>query len=89
MEAMRHRIQLVPQKLRAAREKAGQRNKTAVAAAAGLSWPGYNKLETGGPKTRFDYNAFVRICDYLGVKPEDISEPIPEPAPQPQDEENA
>ncbi|WP_278912973.1 hypothetical protein [Deinococcus wulumuqiensis] len=53
---------------------------TAAAKAAGLSWMGYRKWERDGPRRKFDYNAFLALCDYLGVQPEDITEPFEVPA---------
>lgn len=77
---MAPRIQIIPEKLRAARKKAGNGSKSAAAAAAGLSWPGYSNWESGEPRRDFDYNAFVALCDYLGVDPSEITEEIPEGA---------
>ena len=65
-----------PEALIQAREKAGDGSKNAAAAAAGLTWLGYDNWEKGITTDRFDWNSFTALCDYLGVEPEDITVPI-------------
>ncbi|MCD0166449.1 helix-turn-helix transcriptional regulator [Deinococcus sp. 12RED42] len=72
------RRQINPQLLLAARKKAGDGTKSAAAAAAGMTWQGYNQWEKGPGRTSFDWNSFQALCDYLGVKPEDITSEVPE-----------
>lgn len=72
------RRQINPQLLRAAREKAGDGTKSAAAAAAKMTWQGYSQWEKQPGRTYFDWNSFRSLCDYLGVKPEDITDEVPE-----------
>lgn len=62
-----------------AREKAGDGSKNAAAAAAGLTFQGYNNWEKGVVTTRFDWNSFTALCDYLQVNPDDITDLVEEP----------
>lgn len=77
MRDMPSRQQINPEALIRAREKAGDGSKSAAAAAAGLTWQGYEKWEKGLTTDRFDWNAFMSLCDYLGVSPADITVPVP------------
>ncbi|MBZ9752965.1 helix-turn-helix domain-containing protein [Deinococcus sp. HMF7604] len=62
-----------PVALKAAREKAGNVSKAAAATAAGLTWLGYHKWEQLPGRINFDWNKFTALCDYLGVKPEEVT----------------
>jgi len=77
MIGMTERRQIDPNALMAARKKAGNGSKTAAAAAAGLTWHGYRLWEKKRGLTNFNWNAFQNLCDYLGVKPEEITIPAP------------
>ena len=62
-----------------AREKAGDGSKNSAAAAAGLTFQGYNNWEKGLSGTRFDWNSFTALCDYLQVDSKAITELVEDP----------
>lgn len=65
-----------PSALIEARKRAGDGSKSAAASAAGLTWQGYHQWEQEPGRASFDWNAFVRLCDYLQVSPEAITEEV-------------
>ena len=73
---MSFRRSINPKRLIEARKKAGDGTKSSAAKAAGMTWPGYNKWEAGQITDAFDWNSFTALCDYLGVKPEEITDEI-------------
>lgn len=78
MAAMPVRRKINHKALIRAREKAGDGSKNSAAAAAGLTFQGYNNWEKGVVGARFDWNCFTALCAYLQVNPEDITELVEE-----------